>query len=211
MIERHALVAAVEIAHGAVAHVDGANRQAHAAGVDVLEVDQAGERGAQRLRRVIARGFHAERDVRTQPRGTVRLEERWDAAKDRGQVDRRVGESGEVLQKIGRCRARFDARPEFLQPRKPALPCVAGDQGGIDRTDRRPDHPIGFRAAFVHRLVDAHLVGAECAAALQDKDHLARERTPCGCVRRPAVSRCRVRCHEPVTRAVNPLNMIPPR
>ena len=70
-------------------------------------------------------------------------------------------------------RSLFDAPPEFLQLAEPILRLVAGDQAGVDRADRRADHPIGLDAGLVQRLVDAGLVGAERAAALQDEDDLA--------------------------------------
>ena len=51
-------------------------------------------------------------------------------------------------------------------------PGVAGDQRGVDGADRRSDHPVGLDAGLVQRLVDADLIGAERAAALQHEHDL---------------------------------------
>jgi hypothetical protein len=56
---------------------------------------------------------------------------------------------------------------------------------------RRADHPVGLDPSVVQRLVDADLVGAQDAAALQHQHHLARglPRRSLGCfidLRRPA-------------------------
>ena len=68
------------------------------------------------------------------------------------------------------------AAPEFAQPRQPVRGLVAGDQAGVDRADRGADHPVRLDAGLVQRLVDADLVGAERAAALQHQHDLAEAR-----------------------------------
>ena len=57
---------------------------------------------------------------------------------------------------------------------------VAGDQRAIDGADRGADDPIRLDAAFHERLVDAGLIGAERAAALQDQHHLLLDDTLLG-------------------------------
>ena len=52
------------------------------------------------------------------------------------------------------------------------LGLVAGDQAGIDGADRRADDPVRLDPAFVERLIDARLVGAERTAALEHEDDL---------------------------------------
>ena len=64
--------------------------------------------------------------------------------------------------------------PEFAQPRQPVLRRIARDQAGIDGADRGADDPVRLDAGFVQRLIDAGLVGAERAAALQHQHDLAR-------------------------------------
>src|SRR5690349_10441787 len=65
--------------------------------------------------------------------------------------------------------ALLDRRPEGLQLGDPVLRLIAGDEAGIDRTDRGADDPVGLDAGLMQRLVDAGLVGAERSAALQDQ------------------------------------------
>ena len=47
MLERDRVVAAVEIAHFTVAHIDCADRQARALRIQLIEIDQFGETVAQ--------------------------------------------------------------------------------------------------------------------------------------------------------------------
>ena len=46
---------------------------------------------------------------------------------------------------------------------------VAGDQGGVDRADGYARDPVRVQVGLGQRLVDAGLVGAESAAALQEQ------------------------------------------
>jgi hypothetical protein len=62
-----------------------------------------------------------------------------------------------------------DQFPEGLQLLKAPFRRIAGDDRRVDGADRNARHPIGLDARLVHRLVDAGLVGAERAAALQDQ------------------------------------------
>ena len=68
---------------------------------------------------------------------------------------------------------RCDPAPEFVEFCQPVFRFVAGDQRGVDRADRGADDPVGLDAGFVQRLIDADLIGAERAAALQHQDDLA--------------------------------------
>ena len=63
--------------------------------------------------------------------------------------------------------------PEFLQPLQTIFRLVAGDQAGVDGADRRADDPIRLDAGLMQGLIDARLIGAERAAALEDEDGLA--------------------------------------
>ncbi len=49
---------------------------------------------------------------------------------------------------------------------------IAGDDARVDRSDRGADDPIGLDFRLVQGLVDAALIGAERAAALQDEHDL---------------------------------------
>jgi hypothetical protein len=175
VVEVHRLVAAVEVAHLAVADVDGADGEPRVTRRDAREVDEVGQRVAQRGRRVVTGAFDAELRVRGQPRERVGHEERGDAADDRGQVGRHVHDAGQESREVVRG-VLLDACPERAQPVEPVLPRVAGDQRRVDGADRRADHPVGLDTRFVHRLVDAGLVRAERAAALQHQHGLSRRR-----------------------------------
>ena len=76
----------------------------------------------------------------------------------------------------GRQRAPEDvalhAAPEFPEPVEAMLDRIAGDDAGVDRTDRGADDPIGLDFRLVQGLIDAALIGAQRAAALQDEHNL---------------------------------------
>ena len=77
--------------------------------------------------------------------------------------------------------ARGDALPEDLKPLQTPLRRIAGDDRRIDRADRHAAHPVRLDARFVQRLIDAGLIGAERAAALQhQRDPVAAIRPPVG-------------------------------
>ena len=65
-----------------------------------------------------------------------------------------------------------------LQPCEALVGAIAGDQRCVDRSDRRADYPVRLLARLVQRLVDARLVRAERAAALQDEHRLAFDLVP---------------------------------
>src|SRR5205807_2472695 len=50
------------------------------------------------------------------------------------------------------------------------------NQTGVDRPDRCADDPIWFDSGFMHGLINAGLIGAERAAALQYQNNLAEIR-----------------------------------
>src|SRR4051812_15449491 len=70
-------------------------------------------------------------------------------------------------------RAMAHAIPELLEPIQAVARPVAGDQPRVDGADRRADYPVGLDPGFAEALIDAGLIGAERAAALEDQDGLA--------------------------------------
>ena len=62
-----------------------------------------------------------------------------------------------------------DQVPKGLQLAQAVLGRIAGNDRRIDRADRNARNPVRLNAGFVHRLIDAGLIGAERAAALQHK------------------------------------------
>ena len=167
------LVAAVEVAHLAAARIDRAHRQPRVALADVLEVDQRVQGVAQRRRAVVGRLLDADHRLRAAQRRHARREEGRDAARHGVQVGEQLAHAPPGEWPGGRMLPVLDAAPEVVQPREPVAGLIAGDQRRVDRADRRADDPVGLDAGFVQRLVDAHLVGAECAAALQHEHDLA--------------------------------------
>ena len=59
-----------------------------------------------------------------------------------------------------------------MQPLQPALWRVAGDDGAVDRANRRAHHPLRQHAVRAQGFIDPGLVRPERATALQHQ-HLA--------------------------------------
>src|SRR6187200_1587344 len=66
------------------------------------------------------------------------------------------------------------ALPELAQRWHAIVSLVTGDERSVDRPDRCSNHPVGFDAGLVQRLVDTGLIGAERAATLQHHDDAPR-------------------------------------
>jgi len=148
----------------------GADGQAWRAAFDERKVDQLGERLRERRRRVEAGAVPSERIVRAEKSQRIGLEESWNAAEQGRPIGRGVGKPRPVRQ-APEFLALHPA-PEFLQPVEAMLGLVAGDQAGIDGADRGTDDPVRLDPAFVERLIDPRLVGAERTAALEHEDDL---------------------------------------
>ena len=69
-----------------------------------------------------------------------------------------------------------DQFPELAQPLGAPLGRIAGDQRAVDGADRYAGNPVGLIAALGQRRVDAGLIGAERASALQNETHLGAMR-----------------------------------
>src|SRR6267143_4319456 len=171
--ERLLVAGVVEVAQLAALHVDRADGEARALRLQQLEVDERRERRVQRLGPVPRRVIHAKRRVHAAPGNGARHEEAGNAADVRRQVGVPVVRPGPDH--------RLDPAPEpYLVPeleqaRQALFGRVAGDDRAVDGADRGADDPVGLDARLVQRLVDADLVGAERAAALQHEDDLARD------------------------------------
>src|SRR5213076_3449937 len=171
--ERLRVARVVEVAQLAALHVDRADGEARALRFQQLEVDERRERRVQRLGAVPRRGVHAERRVHAAPGNGARHEEAGNAADVRRQVGVPV-----VRPRPGH---RLDPSaephlvPELVQARQALFRFISGDDRAVDRADRGADDPVGLDACLVQRLVDADLVGAERAAALQHENHLPRQ------------------------------------
>src|SRR5712664_2421221 len=72
-----------------------------------------------------------------------------------------------------------DRLPEFLEAPQPFFAWVAGDDRSVDGTDRDAGNPFRLKIVVTQRLVGAGLIGAERAAALQNKHALRIRRRGC--------------------------------
>src|SRR5262249_15894381 len=73
------------------------------------------------------------------------------------------------------------APPKLLQPVKTVFWLVAGNQARVYGADRGADDPLSLHLSFMQRLIDAGLVGAQCAAALKDQNRLTLVRPGLRC------------------------------
>ena len=167
---RQRLLVAVKTDEAAAFDAQGIHRQAHAARlVQVIEIDQLPERAGQLARIVKARFFRLDGDSCGEKAEGARLEEAGHAAQhriERGQPDVRAALLVRHQVHVDTVAVRH-ALPELFQTHEAVFVFVASKNGGIDGADRGAHHPVGRQAMFVQRVVDAGLVGAQCAAALQ--------------------------------------------
>ena len=163
----------VEIFEVAGGDADRADRQAGLQVVDAVEIDQALQRLLQGRRVVIALGFGMPRRPQRRRRD-ARDEEAGHAEGGDQRGTGRVEQLAAVIALADRFprHRRGDHFPEFLKPLDAGRPLVAGDDGGVDRTDRDARDPFRLEAGAAQRLIGARLVRAERAAALQDQDAL---------------------------------------
>ena len=160
----------VEIGEIGGLDIDRADRETDSTGIDEFEVNQFFQ-GSMQRRGIIERGCGSGPALGEPAIDRVRFEKAR-LAEQHG-VHGRNGVAhfaGVVAFRPGQQRVvRGNGVPEFLEPFEPALRRVAGDDGGIDGADRDADHPIRFQPGLMQSLVDAGLIGAERAAALQNQ------------------------------------------
>ena len=109
--ERH--VAAVEIAHLAAAHADGADGEARVPAVEVVEIDEVAQRALERLGGVERRALDADREMEAPGRMGIGLEEAGHALRNGVQIGERAGEECR-RPGIVEAAAVADPAPEFL-------------------------------------------------------------------------------------------------
>src|SRR5690242_6697241 len=116
--------------------------------------------------------LHPQRQVRAEEGAKIRLEKSRDAVEQRPPIGPGVEESGPRPHQRWRAWA-LHLAPKRVELGKPICRSVAGNQAGIDGPNRGPDKPVRLDAGFVERLIDADLISAQSAAALQDQGYLA--------------------------------------
>ena len=166
-------VAAVEIVHLAALDIGGAHRQPRLPGVQAVGVDQVGQRLRQRRCRVVAGALGAQGHPRAPKGQRVGLEEAiHPGSHGHGVGPHRTADPGSCGHLPER--AVLDPAPELLKARQPLARRIAGDQAGVDGADRGADHPVGLQPDLLHRFIDAGLIGAQRAAALEHQHHLTQ-------------------------------------
>jgi hypothetical protein len=163
-------------------HVDRADVQARAAGIDAIKVNQALERGLQR-RDIIEADRVGTLDVPRHRRRKPWREEIWGAeqqdAERTGLIEQRMGcivRNGQRRKIRKAQRRRADGFPELPQPLDTFFRRIAGDQGRVDGADRDAGDPVRMQVRLGQGLVDAGLIRAERTAALQQQHGLFEPR-----------------------------------
>src|SRR3954452_6760945 len=182
----------VEIDKVAGSHVYRAHTETHLASIDPGEVDEPLEGRFEELGFIKAGRLKGA--ARVEPRGRLSQGKKAgsadeespgraylveDAACEVPLGGERVGGNGPVEQRVG-----CDLLPKGAQLGHPLVRGIPGDEGGVDGADRNAGDPIGMEIRFGERLVDAGLIRAERAAALQQQSN-ALERGPRGQPARP--------------------------
>ena len=189
---------AVEVDRVALADVGRADAEARVLRVEQLEIDQPLERRPQRRRVVEAeRAFRAPglQPGRRHARGVEAVDAGGDAGERAPLVEDAAGEIAVEQRLAGD--ALGDQLPELAQPLDPPLRRIAGDDGAVDRTDGDAGDPVRQVAPLRQGLVDAGLIGAERAAALEHQSDLGAVRGQglsvpgAFCPPRPAPRPCR--------------------
>src|SRR5579871_3187851 len=168
----------VEVDEIAGSNVHGPHAEAHLARIDAVEVDQTFEGRAQACRVVETGGLERSRRM---PPG------HWHSRlKEAGCTDHESGRRAELIEPTATelpshpghglelCdlierRRRSNALPKFPQPRNSLFRGVARDEGGVDGADGDSGNPVRVQLRFAERFVDARLVSAQRAAALQQQ------------------------------------------
>ena len=151
----------------------GADRETRLARVHQVEIDEFGECPLQRRGRIITGAIRAQRIAVAGMGQCIGPEEAGNPVGHRRPIGQLFVEARKDVAKTPD-RVLLHLLPELAQPRQPVLRRVARNQARVDRADRGADDPVRFDAGLVQRLVDARLIRAERAAALQHKYDLAR-------------------------------------
>ena len=180
-MKRDGHIAAIEIVHLARSHVNGAHRQSWLCRIDPLEIGEALKRFGQLLGRIESRLLHTNWRVETPSKRAIRREVAGNAVEDGHHVR---GSATQTAHTGERHRSpewlALHLTPELLNPFQPLIEFVAGDDGGVDGSDRRADDPIRLDSRLVEGLINPALIGSQRPTALKHNDHLAGQGKPLG-------------------------------
>jgi len=166
----------VEIDQVAAAHIHRAEAETRVMlfRVYTVEVDEALKRRSQRPRVIVARRLDG--TGRMKPRiGDSRPEEARRSGGGNRDCAHLIGErtpSFATSKETDEVRVEAHGRggdflPELAQSVGSSFGRIAGDDGGVDGTDRNADDPVGMKLGLGQGFIDARLVGAERPAPLQ--------------------------------------------
>ncbi len=185
-------LAIVKIDRCAGADIGGESGEPHRLrlGVDPVEIHQTRQRALQRSDVVVAdrlrtfgRGVYRwKRARRKETRRSVHHGgKRADLVGPESRVTIAVPRQFSKPGHIGNPERRLgDGFPEIAQPLDPLVGRIARNQGSVDRADRGAAQPMHVDLGFMDGLVNAGLICAERAAALQNqRDALEREHARC--------------------------------
>ena len=160
VLKTDGLCFAVEITHLAASHADKPKRESRLSAIDEIEINEVRQQLLERIDAIqpgpldanFGLDFPGDRRV-----GTI----------EAAHAGQQGLEMAPWLWQAG-----FKMRPELPQPLKPVRDTVARDNGAVQRTDRRANHPIRLDTSLMERLVGTGLIASGSAAALHDKHDL---------------------------------------
>src|SRR6266567_2411481 len=163
----------VEILEVAGGHTHRAEAEPCLQIVDAVEIDQMLQRFSQRRGVVIALRLRAALRPQRRRRKTRREKPGNAEGRDQGGAGLVEERSPAVALRDGiPWHRRRDHLPEFLETLDPLFTRIAGDDRGVDGADRDAGDPFRLEIEVTQGLIGAGLIGAERAAALQNKHAL---------------------------------------
>jgi hypothetical protein len=172
----------IEIHEVAAPHIDGADAETHAAGVDTIEIDQLFERRPETAGIVSAGSLNG--SGRMQPR-------RWRSRREEpGRATHQSDIGADLVQPLPRNIAlchkqvltpitpRFggDALPERTQLADTFFRRVTCNQRPVDGADRDAGDPVWMKIGLRQCLIDPSLISTECTTPLEEERDAAERR-----------------------------------
>jgi len=161
VLETDSFFLIVEISHLAGLHGGQPKCKSRLAGVDEIEVDNCRQQLLEGIDEIHRRLLDADARIGAPGERRIYLVEAGHSDEERRQLTPRFRHAAIKL-----C-------PELPQPLDPIDDFIPGDNGAIDGSNRRADHPIGLDARFMKRLVGAGLIAPRRPATLHHQYHPA--------------------------------------
>src|SRR5215470_11280620 len=178
MLRSYAIGGGVEIGKVSGTDIHGANAEAHGSGIDPVEIHQPLEGSLQGRSIIVAGLVRAARGPQCRRRHTrskkIRSAKQEDAHGS-SLIDKLMNKSVSKLDGFeiwDAQRRRANGLPKFTKSIDALVRGIAGNDCCIDGADRDSRDPIRMKIRLSQGLIDPSLVGAECSAALEQKDNL---------------------------------------